>query len=57
MPKKSSEAKSNAAAELGKSGGLKGGPARAKKLSSIERSQIASEGGKAKSKNNPKKPK
>lgn len=57
MPKKTSNARNAAAAQLGKEGGKKGGPARAKKLSSLERSQIASEGGKAKAKNNPKKPK
>lgn len=46
--KTTSTGSSSAAKTLGKSGGLKGGPARAKKLSSIERSKIASEGGKAK---------
>ena len=37
-----------AAVELGHRGGLKGGPARAAKLSAIERRKIASQGGKAK---------
>lgn len=36
------------ASEMGKKGGKSGGPARAKKLSRGERSQIASKGGKAK---------
>jgi len=35
-------------ARIGKKGGLKGGPARAKKLSARRRSEIASAGGKAK---------
>lgn len=35
-------------AKLGKLGGKKGGPARAKKLTSGERKAIASKGGKAK---------
>lgn len=43
-----------AAASLGRSGGLKGGPARAKTLSSTERSNIAKEGGKAKAAKNKK---
>lgn len=37
----------DAAAKLGHLGGLKGGPARAAKLTDEERSKIASEGGKA----------
>ena len=37
-----------AAVELGHRGGLKGGPARAAKLSRIEREKIARLGGKAK---------
>ena len=45
-------AKSNdstsAAKQLGSKGGKKGGPSRAKKLTSQQRSRIASEGGKAK---------
>ena len=52
---KKNTAKNTAAAQLGSEGGKKGGPARAKKLTSVERSNIASEGGKAKAKNNPKK--
>jgi len=47
-----SKSTSNAAKQLGSRGGKKGGPARAKKLSSQERSQIASKGGKAKASNN-----
>lgn len=42
-------AKNTAAAQLGSKGGVKGGPARAKTLTSLERSSIASKGGKAKS--------
>lgn len=42
---------STAAKSLGSKGGKKGGPARAKALTSTERSRIASEGGKAKAKN------
>lgn len=41
-------ARSNAAAELGSKGGQVGGPARAKKLSSLERSEVAKKGGVAK---------
>lgn len=55
MPKKS--ANNSAAAQLGRKGGLIGGTARAKKLSSTERSNIAKKGGQAKAKNNPAKPK
>lgn len=52
-----SKASSNAAKQLGSRGGKKGGPARAKTLSSQERSKIASQGGKAKAaKNKGKKP-
>lgn len=40
--------KDPAAVSLGKRGGLKGGPARAKKLSAKQRKEIASMGGKAK---------
>jgi general stress protein YciG len=39
---------SNAAKQLGSKGGKKGGPSRAKKLSSQQRSEIAKKGGKAK---------
>jgi hypothetical protein len=39
---------SNAAKQLGSRGGKKGGPARAKALTSSQRSAIASKGGKAK---------
>jgi transcriptional regulator with XRE-family HTH domain len=46
MAKKS--ANNAAAASLGRSGGLKGGPARAKALSSTQRSEIAKKGGEAK---------
>jgi len=53
MAKKS--AQSTAAANLGRSGGLKGGPARAKTLSSSQRSEIAKKGGQAKSANAKKK--
>ena len=53
MAKKS--AQSTAAANLGRSGGLKGGPARAKTLSSAQRSEIAKKGGEAKSANAKKK--
>lgn len=35
------EGKNPAAVELGRKGGLKGGPARAKKLSAKERSEVA----------------
>lgn len=47
-PKKTG--KSIDAAKLGHLGGVKGGPARAKKLTSAERSAIAAKGGKAKAK-------
>lgn len=40
--------RSSAAKQLGSKGGKTGGPSRAKKLSSQQRSQIASKGGKAK---------
>lgn len=46
MPKKN--ATSSAAKTLGSKGGKKGGPARASKLTSQQRSAIASKGGKAK---------
>lgn len=49
-PKPSTSATSSAARQLGSKGGKQGGPARARKLSSTQRSQIASKGGKAKSK-------
>ena len=42
------KSKTNSARDLGKAGGKSGGPARAKKLTSQERSQIAKKGGKAK---------
>ncbi len=45
-PKKSLSSKD--AAKLGHLGGVKGGPARAKKLTSVERAAIAAKGGKAK---------
>jgi hypothetical protein len=45
-PKKSLSSKD--AAKLGHLGGVKGGPARAKKLTSLEREIIAAKGGKAK---------
>ncbi len=52
-----SKGSSNAAQQLGSRGGKRGGPARAKALSSTQRSAIASKGGKAKaSKNKGKKP-
>ncbi len=44
--KKSGSSLSEAAAELGHLGGLKGGPARSKKLSSEEKSAIASKAAK-----------
>ena len=40
---KKSTSKNTAAEQLGSEGGKKGGPARAKKLTSVERSKIASE--------------
>jgi len=49
MAKKTKARNQNAVA-LGKLGGKKGGPARAKKLSAAERSAIASKGAKAKNK-------
>ncbi len=48
MKKNKSSSLSAAAKALGSAGGKKGGPARAKKLTSVERSKIASMGGKAK---------
>lgn len=56
MVKRSSSTKNStgvhqAAVELGKIGGKKGGPARAIALSPQRRSEIASEGGKARSRN------
>lgn len=52
-----SKANTNAAKELGSKGGKIGGPARAKRLTSQQRSEIAKKGGKAKaSKNKGKKP-
>lgn len=56
--KKSSQpaSKNTAAQQLGSKGGKVGGPARAKKLTSQERSQIASKGGQAKA-SKTKKPK
>lgn len=48
MAKMKNTASNNAASQLGRQGGKVGGPARAKKLSSLERSSIAKEGGKAK---------
>lgn len=51
---KPSESKKNAAAvELGRKGGLKGGPARAKKLSAKQRSEIAKKAAAARWKENP----
>lgn len=55
MPNKSGSAKSSAAKSLGQRGGKKGGPARARKLTSQERSQIASKGGSAKAASQKKK--
>lgn len=55
MPKKPNRGTGGSASEIGKKGGLKGGNQRAKKLTSSERSNIASKGGQAKSKNNKKK--
>jgi hypothetical protein len=46
--------KSSQAKELGQRGGKSGGPARAKKLTSQERSRIAAKGGAAKAKNKKK---
>lgn len=40
-PKQEGPAKDPAAVELGRKGGLKGGPARAQALSAVERSAIA----------------
>ncbi len=52
-----SKASTNAAKQLGSRGGKKGGPARAKMLSSQERTKIASEGGRSQAtKNKGKKP-
>lgn len=49
MKRKGSEGKLTSAAKtLGAAGGKKGGPARARKLTSAERSAIAKLGGKAK---------
>lgn len=45
---KGTSARSTAAAQLGSKGGQTGGPARAKKLSSLERSEVAKKGGVAK---------
>ena len=50
MAKKPNSSLSQAAKQLGSAGGKNGGPARAKKLTSVERSKIASMGGKAKNK-------
>lgn len=50
-------ARNTAASQLGSKGGKVGGHARAKKLSSYERSSIASQGGKAKAANAAKKSK
>ena len=50
MAKKKTTNNTNAQS-LGKKGGQKGGPARAKKLTRSERQSIASEGGKAKAAN------
>ena len=49
MPRKKSTSGLSAAAKLlGKQGGKKGGPARARVLTAGQRSSIASQGGKAK---------
>lgn len=53
MPKKKQpkgHVKNTAAVELGKLGGKKGGPARAKKLGKLKREQIAKMGGEARKK-------
>ena len=46
---------SNAARQLGSKGGKIGGKERARKLTSVQRSEIAKKGGKAKAANNKKK--
>ncbi|MDB4285516.1 hypothetical protein N9903_01265 [bacterium] len=47
MPKRSSKKKNPAAVSLGRLGGLKGGVARAKKLTAEQRSEIARKAAKA----------
>ena len=51
MAKNSGKGLTNAAKQLGSKGGQKGGPARAKVLSSSQRSEIARKGGQAKAAN------
>lgn len=50
--KKKTRHKNPAAVALGKRGGMKGGPARARTLTAEQRSAIASQGGQARHKGN-----
>jgi hypothetical protein len=48
VAKPTGKSKSTQASEIGQSGGKKGGPARAAKMTAQQRSDIAKKGGKAK---------